>query len=295
MGKGGTRFVGDALGARSKAITATRNVIREMDEYFETDKYPELQNQIRALGGVAPPLPIYESRRPHVYLDLSTSKHSLGRVVIELFEDEGPLAVNLFKGRCYEGVPETFKGTKIEKVTPALGLFSAEPSVSRNRGLRVTRYPKLCHKEAGAVSIAINGGNSFFISFSACHPMDKTHQVLGRVVEQCLPTLKTMQALRVGVGDRPLHNVYVSGCGFSNARGDDADVESIAPVEKKSVEKQLKEDIAAARVEVIDALQTGIRKKRNLAAQKQQKPKKKGRMYDALSESDISSENEGTE
>jgi hypothetical protein len=47
-----------------------------------------------------------------------------GRLVIEVFEDQVPLAARWFMNRCREGMADSLQGTKVHRLIPEQALFA---------------------------------------------------------------------------------------------------------------------------------------------------------------------------
>ena len=50
----------------------------------------------------------------------------VGRLVVEIFEDQLPTTARHFMNRCREGMEDTFKGTVVHKLVPDLAAFGGQ-------------------------------------------------------------------------------------------------------------------------------------------------------------------------
>lgn len=84
MGKGGTRFVADAIDhrdGRQRSTFSARELRRDMDTFCETGVHPDIEKAIQdhEENPAEEPLPLFDHRRPFVYLEFSISKEPVGR------------------------------------------------------------------------------------------------------------------------------------------------------------------------------------------------------------------------
>ncbi|EFN53809.1 hypothetical protein CHLNCDRAFT_136515 [Chlorella variabilis] len=263
MGKGGTRFDGEAVAVRGKAkgytgkdmkkarcLAALSRAARDMETFLATGVHPEVERARKAQQDIIPPLPERSTQRQHVFLTITVNNQPKGRMVIELFDDIAPVAVQHFKNRCSEGASDTFKGTAIHRVVKDMAAFGGK-SKSYREGVHMKRYTEMRHSEEGLASISLQG-DEFCITVGRALMLDETHQVVGRLCagRELLPMLNAMQT---DVNDAPVHHGSLedfdeSGAGSGGNKKETAE-EAAARV---------KLEAAKARESVRQALQTGL-------------------------------------
>lgn len=263
MGKGGTRFDGEAVAVRGKAKGYTgKDMKKDMETFLATGVHPEVERARKAQQDIIPPLPERSTQRQHVFLTITVNNQPKGRMVIELFDDIAPVAVQHFKNRCSEGASDTFKGTAIHRVVKDMAAFGGK-SKSYREGVHMKRYTEMRHSEEGLASISLQG-DEFCITVGRALMLDETHQVVGRLCagRELLPMLNAMQT---DVNDAPVHRVRVSRCGFTNADGSLEDFDESGAGsggnKKETAEEaaaRVKLEAAKARESVRQALQTGL-------------------------------------
>ncbi|PSC70113.1 peptidyl-prolyl cis-trans isomerase H isoform A [Micractinium conductrix] len=263
MGKGGTRFVGDAIASRAKAKGYTsKDMQKDMEKYLETGVHPEVERARLAQQEVIPPLPERSTQRPHVFLDVEGNKKTQGRLVVELFDDVAPVAVTHFRNRCSEGASDSFKGTAIHRLVKDMAAVGGR-SRSYREGVHMKKYTQLRHSEEGLVSISLQG-DEFAITLGRALGMDDTHQVVGRLCGG-LQLLGLLNSMKSDVNDAPQHRLRIARCGFTDAAGTLEDFDeagaSAGGNKKETAEEgaaQVRLEAAKARESVRQALQTGL-------------------------------------
>jgi hypothetical protein len=88
MGKGGTKFVGEAIGARNGRggagggdSTTSKNMRGNMQKFLESGSHPELEaaaQRERELNARLLPMPEFDISRPFVFLDITIGGLSAG-------------------------------------------------------------------------------------------------------------------------------------------------------------------------------------------------------------------------
>eukprot|EP01116_Phalansterium_solitarium_P009365 TRINITY_DN23484_c0_g1_i1.p1 TRINITY_DN23484_c0_g1~~TRINITY_DN23484_c0_g1_i1.p1 ORF type:complete len:242 (-),score=61.14 TRINITY_DN23484_c0_g1_i1:10-735(-) len=155
-----------------------------------------------------------------------------GRIVIELFADQSPKAVENFlalssgeKGKSKEsGKPLHFKGCPFHRIVAGFmaqtgdftrGDGSGGESVFGKKFNDDKGGLKLKHDAAGIVSMANSGKNSnssqFFITFGPLPQLDGKHVVLGRAVEG-LDVVRRLETIGSKDG-KPSEHATISDCG----------------------------------------------------------------------------------
>lgn len=84
MGKGGTKFVGDAISVRAgraKSSYTSKDLRKNMDKYLETGRHPDIEKarQENASSSAIVPLPDVDPHRPYVFMDISIDNKPAGK------------------------------------------------------------------------------------------------------------------------------------------------------------------------------------------------------------------------
>ncbi|KAK9830661.1 hypothetical protein WJX74_001175 [Apatococcus lobatus] len=267
MGKGGTRFVGEAVGVRAgraKAGLSAKQMAKDMEHFQKTGRHPAIPSRSEQDFGL-PPLPIPIIHRPHVFLDLKAGSRPLGRLVIEIYEELIPVAAQHFINCCRPGMRDSLQSTPIRRILPDLAFFGGAPQGSK-APLHMRRNTRLQHVERGCCSIAVTG-SEFAICFTRSLPLDDTHQVVGRV-RLGDDILTEVNGLATDAHDAPIQSLMINDCGLTNHEGqhEALSAEARAALDKKDTPEEaaakLAAQAAAAGDSVREALQTGLSEKR---------------------------------
>uniref|UniRef100_A0A1D2A8Y6 PPIase cyclophilin-type domain-containing protein n=1 Tax=Auxenochlorella protothecoides TaxID=3075 RepID=A0A1D2A8Y6_AUXPR len=268
MGKGGTKFCGDAVGVRLKSVGYTlKDAKKDMESFLQTGHHPEVERLKTKQANAVVLLPEASTARPHVYMDLTISGKPAGRLVIELFEDIAPGPAALFRNRRTKA------------------------------GVHIRSHPSLRHSEKGAVSLARSGAD-FLWAFNRALHLDETHAVVGRVTEASLLLLDRLNGSATQPDDSPTSRVAVARCGLTDAAGS---VELAGPGPEgaptdetpEAARTRLAREAEAARLGLREALATGLDRKRK-AGEEDGRPKgvapgRRGMMESLLGGSDSDS------
>ncbi|WIA22889.1 hypothetical protein OEZ86_009830 [Tetradesmus obliquus] len=267
MGKGGTRFVGEAIAHRSgraKTSYTSKELKKNMEKFLETGVHPDLERAKQsASSGVVVALPDPDSQRPHIFLDLSVDNRSVGRLVVEMFEDVAPAAARHLINRVQQGASASLHNCKFHKLLPYYALYGGKSaSASFPGGQGVPLNSRLQHMMRGAVSVS-RDGSDFAICLGKCLTMDETHQVVG-VVRQGLDLLDLLDDIPRSPDDTPLMAIKVVKCGNTNAPGSHESLdEALAKETPEAAAARLKQQSADTRSAVMEALQQGMSHKRS--------------------------------
>ena len=144
-----------------------------------------------------------EPKRPK-----ATIETSMGKIVIELFEDEVPLTVANFIKLAKDGF---YTGLLFHRVIPGFMIQTGDPTGTGTGGpgyaFADEFSPNLRHDVPGIVSMANRGpntnGSQFFITLAATHWLDGKHTVFGRVLEGQI-VVEQIAAVERDAQDRPL-------------------------------------------------------------------------------------------
>ncbi len=145
---------------------------------------------------------------------------SMGRFVVELFEDEAPNTVANFVALAERGY---YDGTLFHRVIDGFMIQGGDPlSKDRDPGNDGTGgpgyefgdefSPRRRHDAAGVLSMANAGpgtnGSQFFVTLGPTHHLDDRHSVFGKVVEG-MEVVRAIGKTPVGPNDRPRQTVAI--------------------------------------------------------------------------------------
>lgn len=138
------------------------------------------------------------------FANIETSK---GDLVLELFADKSPLAVNNFVFLAREG---WYDGVPFHRVIADFMAQTGDPTGTGYGGpgyaFQNETSPDLLFDEAGVVAMANSGpdanGSQFFITYGPAHNLDGNYTIFGRLLEG-MDILKTI-TLRNPATDNPL-------------------------------------------------------------------------------------------
>jgi len=263
MGKGGTKFVGDSLAARSGKVKgfSRKDRTKELEQFLKTGRHPVSG----AHEGSLPQLPESRSTRTHVFFDYSVNGEKVGRVVVELYQDIVPAAAGHVLTQCVNG--GSYQHTRVHKVLKGLALFGGKSKKQETMKFRVE--PSLCHVDGCLLSVA-RDGLSYALTLTRALHLDETYQVVGRVVrgEEVVDEICSMSAK---ADDSPVRQVEVSNCGTTDKNGT---VEFDSFKNKNEGAMNPGESLIEARKELQEALKVGIKTKRHQESEMASKPKK---------------------
>jgi cyclophilin family peptidyl-prolyl cis-trans isomerase len=162
-------------------------------------------------------------------------------MVLEVFEDEAPLAARQLLNRFREGTRETVQGTHVHRLIEDMGIFfgtsrgcvcdgltqqasqllhadaDRQHACGRYKGagVGVRRYSRLHHNHAGVVSLSPDG-SEVAVTTAKAHSLDKDYQVVARV-HKGLDMLGRLNGLPVDKDDQPALRITITSCGISDA------------------------------------------------------------------------------
>ncbi|MCJ1333187.1 Peptidyl-prolyl cis-trans isomerase H [Thelotrema lepadinum] len=188
---------------------------------------------------------IGEDGQPVVFFDITLGGEPLGRIKILLYSNKVPKTAENFRQFCTGetrgpgGKPMGYKGSKFHRVgggqrrrrwipnfmiqggdflngdgTGSICIFGSKTFPDESFALK--------HDREGVLSMANSGpntnGSQFFLTTVATSFLDGKHVVFGRVLDDASMEVvrkieKTRTHNRGGVGDRPVNDVVVGGCG----------------------------------------------------------------------------------
>lgn len=150
----------------------------------------------------------------------ATLRTTKGEIVIDLFADEAPLAVNNFVFLARQGY---YDGVKFHRVIKPFMIQTGDPT-GTGRGGPGYRFPdELPPKhpyEPGIVAMANAGpntnGSQFFITEVPTPWLNNRHTIFGEVVEG-MEVVRAIARTERGPGDRPRRDVVLESVKIENA------------------------------------------------------------------------------
>ena len=249
-----TRFVGDSIATRQgrggHTVTG-KDLKKSMKVFQETGVHPLIEaTREQNAGAALVPLPTLDINRPHIFLDLHHRGRTLGRVVIELFEDLHPVTCATFRHRCLEvrvtrptAPPlcckagtgagsialqhrvilhpvqghHTLKGSSIHKLQPHFAAFGGLLPASAAIAPSTSRPNRLQHTEAGLLSVHKDGSH-FALTLARALVLDANYSIVGRVGKGA-DVLTGLSDIATDIEDAPEGPLTVATCGTTDHRG----------------------------------------------------------------------------
>lgn len=166
-------------------------------------------------GQLLPQLPPHSKSRPHIFLDFQCDRKPLGRVVVEMFDDMIPVAVNSFISRCVGGSSQPVANSRVHRVLPGLAIFGGKCAAQDK--VQILRETSLLHVDAGVLSIGVDG-LSYCISLARALHLDEANQVVGKV-HKGIEVVQKISSLPVKADDTPAKVVTVVKSGLTDEEG----------------------------------------------------------------------------
>eukprot|EP01026_Neomeris_dumetosa_P030368 TRINITY_DN24320_c0_g2_i8.p2 TRINITY_DN24320_c0_g2~~TRINITY_DN24320_c0_g2_i8.p2 ORF type:complete len:301 (-),score=61.33 TRINITY_DN24320_c0_g2_i8:317-1219(-) len=262
MGKGGTKFVGEAKDVRSgrkRKGYSFRELKKNMAAFLSTGEHPTIQeaNDRAKFDIEIVPLPTWMLSRPHVFLEFTLDSKVLGRLIIELFGDFVSALVSSFVSRCSRQSAQTVKGQEVGRLLKGFAMYVG----MKESGAWIQAMNKeLRHVQEGAVSVS-RSGDEFLVTFSKAHALDDSHQVIG-VVRDGIEVLQTLSSIKVTADDQPDGKLFISDCGQIDGqtqlrRGVFGGVDHQSSLSKQ---ENLGQELKKVRDEIRDSIDVGMSK-----------------------------------
>ncbi|CAJ1335331.1 unnamed protein product [Effrenium voratum] len=138
---------------------------------------------------------------------------SMGSLRLTLHYSKTPLTSRNFLELAKSGY---YDGCIVHRVVPGFMMQTGDPDPTSSNGsggesiygptFQDEIVASLSHDRTGVVSMANAGFNTnssqFFITFQACEHLDGKHTIFGQVEDSDLATLREMECVKVGKGDR---------------------------------------------------------------------------------------------
>jgi len=243
-------------------------------------------------------------RRKHVFFDIliEGEKDLSGRIVFELFNDIVPITVENFKCFCTgeRGMGKrhklTFEGSSFHRIVKGQLIQGGDLAIGLQNGECI--YGRsfddenflVNHSSAGLLSMANTGPNTnssqFFITLDKLPHLDNKHVVFGKVIDG-LNIVRNIGDIQVAVGEKPLKKAMVVRCGEIQIIGDQAEMEAEKYQKEKEererrrieLEATLKKETSTVIEEVAEAVQEGLKRRKNVQPSEEHLPKRKRKNF----------------
>lgn len=256
MGKGGTKYVGDALGARAgRPSNPGRQRQKELTTFLATGRHPLGESKYSYYT----PLPESKKTRVHVYLDFAYAGKNVGRIVIELYDDVIPSATNLFVSRCISGAEDPLLHTRVHRILRGLSVQGGRRDGRGGEHIQIRREDSLRHVDKGLLSLGLDG-KTYCLTLAKALTLDEEYQVIGKIVKG-IEGLEMMCELPAKADDSPSRALEVVKCGITDVTGE-KEFDTCGRTSESDGNKNADALVEKAKRGVQDALRVGLSKKR---------------------------------
>lgn len=190
------------------------------NEGFENNKKTEKPEKIENIS--------YENTNSQPYFDITIGNTYIGRIVIQLFDDEVPKTCKNFRFLCSNGLIDqskpSYEGTSFHRIIKDFMIQGGDITKGDGTG-GYSIYGQhfedenfeLTHNQPGMLSMANAGPNTnnsqFFITLKKTEWLDNKHVVFGIIISG-FDIVKKIEAIETGDNDSPSENVIISKCGL---------------------------------------------------------------------------------
>jgi peptidyl-prolyl isomerase H (cyclophilin H) len=167
---------------------------------------------------------------PVVFFDIAINNNPVGRIYMELFADVVPKTAENFRQFCVgeklrDGLPIGYKNINFHRIIKDFMIQGGDFIKGDGTG-SYSIYGEsfndenfiLKHDQPGLLSMANSGKNTngcqFFLTLNACEWLDNKHVVFGKVIDGAsMLTLRKIENVSTGYGDKPKYLVTITECG----------------------------------------------------------------------------------
>ena len=168
--------------------------------------------------------------KSNVFFEITVGNKLMGKVVIELFDEDVPLTCNNFRHLCSNGIKNkktpAYKNTKINCVIKNF-MIQGGDVINNNGTSGYSIYGKyfddenfnLKHNQEGLISMANCGkdknNSQFFIltKRNGCEQLDNKYVVFGIIISG-YDIIKNIENVKVDNNNKPVNECYISNCGL---------------------------------------------------------------------------------
>ena len=165
------------------------------------------------------PLPESKKTRVHVYLEFAYAGKSVGRIVIELYDDVIPSATSLFVSRCTSGAEDPLLNTRVHKILRGLAIQGGRRDARGGERIQIRRELSLRHVDKGLLSLGLDG-KTYCLTLAKALTLDEEYQVIGKIIKG-IEVLETLCELPTKADDSPSRAMEVVKCGITDAMGEE--------------------------------------------------------------------------
>ena len=174
--------------------------------------------------------------KSNVFFDISVGGKNMGRVIIELFDEDVPLTCNNFRHLCTKGIKNknksAYKDTKFNCIIKNF-MIQGGDVINNNGTSGYSIYGKyfkdenfnLKHNQEGLLSMANCGkdknNSQFFIltKRNGCEQLDNKYVVFGIIISG-YDIIKKLENIKVDINNNPIEESKISNCGLLEEKED---------------------------------------------------------------------------
>ena len=169
-----------------------------------------------------------DDQKGNIFFDINSGQTYLGRIVIQLFDDEVPKTCRNFRYLCTQGLfskdKPSYQNTIFHRVIKDFMIQGGDITKGDGTG-GYSIYGEtfndenfnLTHNQPGLLSMANAGPNTnnsqFFITLKKTEWLDNKHVVFGIVISG-FDIIKKIESLETGANDKPIEDIMITSCGI---------------------------------------------------------------------------------
>jgi cyclophilin family peptidyl-prolyl cis-trans isomerase len=169
-----------------------------------------------------------EDEKGNIFFDINSGHTYLGKIVIQLFDDEVPKTCRNFRFLCTQGLfnkdKPSYQNTNFHRVIKDFMIQGGDITKGDGTG-GYSIYGEnfndenfnLKHNQPGLLSMANAGPNTnnsqFFITLKKTEWLDNKHVVFGIVISG-FDVIKKIESLETGENDKPIEDITITQCGI---------------------------------------------------------------------------------
>ena len=156
-------------------------------------------------------------------MEISIDKNIIGKIIIELYEDNVPYTCKNFKTLCMNKNNLSYKNCPFHRIIKDFMIQGGDFTNGDGTG-GVSIYGEkfkdenfiFKHDKPYLLSMANAGpdtnGSQFFITTMETPHLDNKHVVFGEVIKG-FEIIDYLNNVKIDNNDRPIHNIFISNCG----------------------------------------------------------------------------------